>query len=67
LYHWINYSVVENATETESYDAMAYTTIDVCYRMASWLPRHLPNTMTGIAPGSQDSGVCVVGEGGQKT
>ena len=59
--------MVKNATETEGYDAMAYTTIDVGYRMANWLPRYLPNTMTGIAARGQDSGIGVVGEGAQKT
>ena len=59
--------MIENSTEAEGYDAMAYTAIDVRNRMTDWLPRHLSDPMTGITAGGHDCGVGVVGESPQKT
>lgn len=75
-YRGINQTMIENAIETESRDAMTVATIDGShigsyhFRMPH---RGISNivggrySMTGIATGSDNGGVGVVGEGAQKT
>jgi len=62
--------VVENATETEGHDAMAYAAIDVRHRMACrWISCLVScgNSMAGITPVTNNGRVGVVGVGRQKT
>ena len=65
--------MVENTTETESRNAMAGNTIDVCYRMADCLSLSyqatLPvgDTMAGIATVSNNGRVGMIGVGIFKT
>ncbi len=81
-YRGINQTVIElppftiGNVETESRDAMAVTTIDITtigsghHRMSHrWISNVVGGrySMTGIATGSDDGGICVVGEGAQKT
>ena len=62
--------MVENSTETESHDAMAYAAIDVRERMTyRWISCLVScgNTMAGIAPISHNGRVGVIRVGRQKT
>lgn len=72
----VSQAVVEHAIETESRDAVAVTTIDGCHINSCHhrMPRRRVAdivagryTMTGIAPGPDNGGVGVIGEGVLKT
>ena len=75
-YRGIDQAVIEYAIETESCDAMAVTTIDrshidSCHhRMPHrWISNIVGGrySMAGIAAGSDNDGIGVIGEGAQKT
>ena len=75
-YRGIDQTMIENAIQTESRDAMTVTTIDgshigSCHHRMPH--RRISNivggrySMTGITTGSDDGGIGVVGEGAQET